>query len=128
MLDRGILDAAGNPMGADYTWDFAMTSTWIGPTLGNWSDPANWSGNTVPPAGASVVFTDSNAPRVVLGGTSVVVDGLQVNGETTLVNVLLNVTGDLSLNADLAFSGRINCRQAGSSKIRTHRGCVRVSR
>lgn len=115
VLDRGIVDVAGNPLGEDYHWDFVTTSTWTGPALGAWTDPANWSNNTVPLGGARVVFPEGGDPRVIrgYGSTPVALDSLQISGDTTLVNMGLNVSGEVTLNADLAFSGE-NQLRAGS--------------
>ena len=113
VVNGGLLDSAGNPLGLAYNSDFETASLWIGPNLGLWSEPTNWSGGLVPREGTAVIFPATTGSRVVVGGTSSSLKSLQILGETTLVGVDLRVAENVSLLANLIFSGDNNLRASG---------------
>src|SRR5262249_38425091 len=66
-------------------------------TTNNWSDPANWSTNAVPAAGATVTFNGTSSKNAVVdAGFAGTVAAVQINS---------GYTGTRSLNRNLTVTG-----------------------
>jgi alpha-tubulin suppressor-like RCC1 family protein len=69
VVSGSVKDLVGNALGADYTWDFAVSedNVWLG-GRGLWSDPSKWSYGMAPVPGDAVVFPAGTEPNIVVGG------------------------------------------------------------
>lgn len=101
--------------------------TWIGATSGDWNTPSNWSGNTIPQAGAVVVMDSATANSTVTpqGLTSNPIDTLRFSGTglpfMTLQNGTITMQGSNLVevntshpNADETVSMNIVMNGAGT--------------
>jgi autotransporter-associated beta strand protein len=101
------------------------THTWIGPTNGNWSNAANWSGGSKPtsgePGGTIVQFGSSTTSNMDIAG--LVVDeihftggGNTINGSTALtVNGALLVDNVVSEGAGNTLASTLSVTLSGAA-------------
>ncbi|HEX3071940.1 MAG TPA: hypothetical protein VHX14_25475, partial [Thermoanaerobaculia bacterium] len=75
----------------------ATTKAWTGAVSGNWSNPQNWSPQTVPAAGEALVFPAGLTNNTVTNDMAgVVVGPVTFNGTYTLNGNELTLMGDLA--------------------------------
>jgi hypothetical protein len=84
--------------------------TWTGATSTDWNTSSNWSNNTVPGEGSSVIVPSgtTNALTVTAAQTTLKIYKLTVNsGATVTINGNLNVTDSVNANGTITGTGTI---------------------
>lgn len=88
--------------GVSFTWDGGGSSA-------NWSDPLNWSSNTVPPAGSALTF--GPAP-VTLSNQNLAnpfsVSGITFTASHTISGSAITSTGDITVQNNAVFGNTIS--------------------
>ena len=104
MLRRSIVTAfvlaCASPVHAQtFTWDAGA-----GNADGNWSTPANWAGDVVPPSGSTLVFPDISGARLAVQNdlSGFVVHGLTLDGGWQLSGNPFSSSGNINMSGLVA--------------------------
>ena len=81
--------------------------TWVSNTSGNWEDPANWSGGSVPQPGDDVVINVANGIVVSVHSATVTLNSFQSDELVSISGGSVTFNGPAEFNGGLQMSGGI---------------------
>ena len=100
--------------------DSLAQKMWMSDVAGNWNNPANWTGGSVPVIGESVTFNAVHNGNCLLDIVPPVLDGIVINGYTGTIDLQgRSLTSSGTVNSNFTTGTIINSGVAASITITT---------